>query len=603
MVGRGKNGETREVEDANTWREHLSLRLARVLTVLYFFAMVLVAITMHGTWQGNAIVGVGCLGVIVAGVPAVTGKPKGTLRAWLLIGPSLSVALLGFALVGFLSGPAVVLTFTLMMAGLLLGNRVMLVLSVIVALGLCVIAWAMIYSVIPAPNARDISMTHAVPWLRTILVTFLAVAFLGNLLIEIVARMERSLAQAHKETRLREQADRAKAEAEIRSLEAKQLETIGRLAAGVAHDFNNNLTAIIGCAELLREDCSTDASKRELVDDILKSSRRAAELTGQLLAYARKAKIELVPTDIHQLLEAAVALLRRSIDPRVQVIAQLQAENSVVLADATLLENALLNLLVNARDAMPNGGQLTLATTTYNVAEGTPEAARGLSVGTHILIEVLDTGQGIGQEHLPKVFEPFFTTKPVGKGTGLGLSAVYGTIKTLSGSIEVESEPGCGTAFRIMLPCVAANLVSLKVETAFPVTGSGQILLVDDDVAVRKTAVLTLQSLGYEVTMASDGTVALELLRASPGRFDLVLLDLRMPKLSGEATFDELRKLAPTLPVLVWSGYGDEQAVAAMLRKGAVGFIQKPYRIPELSRLVEQAIHRKAESKWASNNG
>src|ERR1039458_9912516 len=199
MVGRRENGETREVEDSNTWHEHLSLRLARVLTVLYLCAIILVVSTMHGTWQGNAITGVGCLGVVVAGVPAVTGKPKGTLRAWLLIGSSLAVAFVCFALVGFLSGPAVVLTLTLMMAGLLLGNRVMLVLSVTVAGGLCVIAWAMIHSVIPAPNALDISMTHAVPWLRTILVTFLAVAFMGNLLIEIVGRMERSLTQAHKE--------------------------------------------------------------------------------------------------------------------------------------------------------------------------------------------------------------------------------------------------------------------------------------------------------------------------------------------------------------------------------------------------------------------
>jgi len=602
MVGRGEDGKVPEVEDSNTWREHLSLRLARVLTVLYLCTLTLVAMAMHGTWQGNVITGAGCLGVVISGVPAVTGKPKGTLRAWLLIGPCVAVALLGFALVGFLSGPAVVLTLTLMIAGLLLGKRVMLVLSAIVVAGLCVIAWAMIHSVIPAPNARDISMTHAVPWLRTILVTFLAVGLLGSLLIEIVGRMERSLAQAHKETRLREQAERAKAEAEIISLEAKQLETIGRLAAGVAHDFNNNLTAIIGCAELLKEDCSNDDSKRELVEDILKSSRRAAELTRQLLAYARKAKIELVQTDIHQLLEATVALLRRSIDPRVQIITQLQAENFTVLADATLLENALLNLLVNAGDAMPDGGRLTVATTTYGVAAGSPEALRGLSTGTHILIEVLDTGLGIVQEHLPKVFDPFFTTKPIGRGTGLGLAAVYGTIKALSGSIEVESEPNCGTAFRIMLPCVVAKLVSFRAETAYPIRGSGEILLVDDDLAVRKTAVMTLQSLGYQVTTAPDGSVALELLTHSPDRFDLVLLDLRMPKLSGEATFDGLRRLVPTLPVLIWSGYGDEQEVAELLRKGAVGFIQKPYRVAELSRLVEQAIQVKPESKVSSHS-
>ncbi len=543
----------------------------------------------------------GCMCLALASIPALTGHPKGKPLAWLIVSPLVVVSLIGYALVGFLSGPSVVMTLTLVLAGLLLGKRIMLVLSAFIAAALSVIAWAMIHAYIPEPNAQDISMTHAGSWVRTIALSFLAIGLLGSLMIELVERLEHSLAQARSETRLREQAERDKAQAEVTSLQAKQLETIGRLAAGVAHDFNNNLTAIIGCAELLKDECSNRGFTTELVDDILSSSRRAAELTRQLLAYSRKAQMELAPTDLHQLLKDAVTLLRRSIDPRVKIETQLQADNSTLLADATLLENALLNLLVNASDAMPDGGKLTVATTTYDVVEESADCLRGLSPGMHILIEVLDTGLGIEPENLPKIFDPFFTTKPVGKGTGLGLAAVFGTIQSHNGSIEVESEPQFGTAFRIMLPCVTSEHINFRRESTLVVKGSGKILLVDDDLAVSRVAVATLQRLGYEVTTAADGIYALEVVEASPQRFDLVLLDLRMPKMSGEATFDALRNIAPTLPILIWSGYGAEPELAAMLQRGAVGFVQKPYRIADLSRIIDQAIQTGSNRKLIGN--
>ena len=586
-------------EDPTAWREHLSTRLARALTLLYLAGTVVVLTTMHGHWEGTTMTALGCMCLVLAGIPALTGQPKGRELAWLIVSPLVITSLTAYALVGFLSGPSTVLTLTLMLAGLLLGKRAMLALSAIAGVGLSIIALAMVNAWIPQPNAQDISVMHAGSWLRTIALTFLAIGLLGSMMIELVERMERSLAQAQAETRLREQAEKDKAQTEVTSLQAKQLETIGRLAAGVAHDFNNNLTAIIGCAELLKEECSNNRSAAELAEDILMSSRRAAELTGQLLAYSRKAPMELVTTDIHRVLKGAVNLLRRSIDPRVKIVTELQAENSEILADATLLENALLNLLVNASDAMPDGGRLTIATVTYNVVEGSADRLRGLSPGMHILIEVLDTGFGIDSEILPKIFDPFFTTKPVGKGTGLGLAAVFGTVQAHSGSIEVESEPDCGTAFRIILPCVKSEPVRFKRESTSLVKGSGEILLVDDDLAVSRAVIATLQSLGYGVTPAADGNIALELLEASPQRFGLVLLDLRMPNMSGEATFDALRNLAPRLPILIWSGCGAQPEVASMLERGAAGFIQKPYRIAELSRIVHQAIQSGLNRKLA----
>jgi CheY-like chemotaxis protein len=208
------------------------------------------------------------------------------------------------------------------------------------------------------------------------------------------------------------------------------------------------------------------------------------------------------------------------------------------------------------------------------------------------VLEVVDTGRGIPREQLPHIFDPFFTTKPVGKGTGLGLAAVAGTIKAHGGSIEVNSDVDAGTAFRMYLPCTEPEGVVEPVGATAVVPGEGEILLIEDDAMVSMTAIATLQSFGYLVTHAQDGKTALEQVSAHPGRFQLALLDLRMPGLSGEATFQKLRDLEPSLPVLIWSGYGAEQDVSSMLKKGAVGFVQKPYRVADLSRTVAEKIRR-----------
>jgi CheY-like chemotaxis protein len=319
----------------------------------------------------------------------------------------------------------------------------------------------------------------------------------------------------------------------------------------------------------------------------LQASQRSAELTRQLLAYSRKAQMLLTPTDLHHLIDNTVVLLRRSIDPRVNVVTELRAARAIVAADSALLESALLNLLLNACDAMPNGGTLTIATSTsagLPSFEDTPPNRKAA-----LLLEVSDTGVGVKPEALPHIFDPFFTTKPIGRGTGLGLAAVAGTIKAHGGKIEVESEPGRGSCFRVLLPCTEERPTSRPPSNDIQ-RGSGEILLVDDDAMVSLTAVATLRSFGYTVTHAPEGKVALELVHDQPQRFRLVLLDLRMPGMSGEQTFDGLRALNPNLRVLIWSGYGAEQDVAAMLRRGAVGFVQKPYRVAELSRKIAEAM-------------
>ncbi len=581
--------EPGEGDEALAWRNDLALKLIRALLVIFAASAFVIWFAMARVESRNRLVIIALVAAVLVAIPAVTGRPRGTARGWILIVPSVVTALAGYAHVGSLSGPGVCLTVTLMLAGLLLGQRAMIGLTVASVVVVAGIAWAMVTGRLAAPNPIDVDMTLARTWLRSAGVSFFAISLFGGLMVAVVTRMERSLRLARQETLRREQAERARAEAELQAVESKQLEMVGRLAAGVAHDFNNNLTAIMGSAELLNMELPEQSGARELSDSILQASQRLAELTRQLLAYSRKARMLQTPTDLHLVIEQAVTLARRSMDPNITIVAELNARHTTVAGDAALLQSAVLNLLVNARDAMPNGGKLTVATASVEL---TRSSAKGLPVGTCVVLEVIDTGRGIPKDQVPHIFDPFFTTKPVGKGTGLGLAAVAGTVKAHGGSVEVNSDVAAGTAFRVYLPCTEPEGATAAPSGTAVVRGEGEILLIEDDAMVSMTAVATLQSFGYSVTHAADGKTAIEHVSAHPGRFQLALLDLRMPGLSGEATFEKLHELEASLPVLIWSGYGAEQDVSSMLKRGAVGFVQKPYRVADLSRTVAQKIRR-----------
>jgi signal transduction histidine kinase/ActR/RegA family two-component response regulator len=579
----------REDDEALAWRNQLALRLIRAFTLVFAASAPVIWFFIGKSESRSRLVLCALAASAFVAVPALTGRPRGAARSWIVIAPALMLAFVGYLQVGVLSGPAAALTITLMLAGLLLGGRVMIGLTIVAGVVLSWMAWAVVTGHLPAPNAADVDMTLGRTWARSLGVTFLANSLFGGLMVAVVSRMERSLRLARQETLRREQAERARAEAELQAIESKQLEMVGRLAAGVAHDFNNNLTAIMGSAELLKLELPEQGSAHELSDSILQASQRLAELTRQLLAYSRKARMLQTPTDLHAVITEAVSLARRSMDPNITIVTELGAQRAIIAGDASLLQSAVLNLLINARDAMPNGGKLTVATTSLEL---TRSSSKGLPAGLCVVLEVLDTGRGIPPEQVPHIFDPFFTTKPVGKGTGLGLAAVAGTVKAHGGSIEVNSDVDAGTAFRIYLPCSEPEGVVEPVTATAIVHGEGEILLIEDDAMVSMTAIATLQSFGYRVTHAKDGKTALEHVSAHPGRFQLALLDLRMPGLSGEATFEKLRDFEPSLPVLIWSGYGAEQDVSSMLKNGAVGFVQKPYRVAELSRTVADKIRR-----------
>ncbi len=382
-------------------------------------------------------------------------------------------------------------------------------------------------------------------------------------------------------------------ELEERVRQAQKMDAVGQLAGGVAHDFNNMLAAIVGYGQLLQESLAPeDSDGQRYVASILRAANRSADLVRKLLDFSRKGKRESRPVDVHQLIGEVVGLLQHGIDRSIQVSAQFGAARHDVMGDAAQLQNALLNLGLNARDAMPDGGTLVFRTSVMDLdgtrlSEG-PLAARP---GPYLRIDVIDTGQGMDSQTQRRIFEPFFTTKEVGKGTGLGLAAVYGALQDHHGAIEVESAPESGSCFRLFLPLSNGERVPETGGAALTTAGhGGTVLVVEDERILRDLAVSVLTRLGYTVLLASDGLDAERVLGENLDRVDLVLLDLIMPRRGGAETFPALRAIAPQLRVMIVSGFSRDERVSEMLAAGAAGFLQKPYTREDLAHAVARAL-------------
>jgi len=429
-------------------------------------------------------------------------------------------------------------------------------------------------------------IVRSILWVVAVLAALLAGSFLWSW------SLRRRVSERTRELR-RQLTERKRAEDERRRLaeqlqQAQKMEAIGQLAGGVAHDFNNILTAIQGNAELLRLSVRKGSDEEQMVHQIVQSSRRAADLTHQLLAFARKGKFQMVLLDIHDTIYEVVSILQHSIDRRIRVQLDLSAQPSMVLGDRTQLHSALLNLGVNARDAMPNGGELTFATETCTVDEEYLRAHRpGVQPGRYVRISVSDTGTGMDKWTRQRVFEPFFTTKQVGQGTGLGLASVYGCVRSHRGGIEVDSRAGKGSTFRVLLPL--AGRPGTGAEAAAedqPVRGSGHVLVVDDEEMVRDYARRLLESLGYTVSTCNDGAEAVAYYRKHHGEIGLVILDLVMPRLDGRQTFRRMRQIDPEVRAILSSGYSEDYAAQGGAEEGVLDFLAKPFRIEEVSRMV-----------------
>ncbi len=387
--------------------------------------------------------------------------------------------------------------------------------------------------------------------------------------------------------------------------QAQKLDALGQLAGGIAHDFNNMLTGIMGYAELLSLQIEEGSPLRASLAPIQKGAEQAAALIQKLLAFSRKKEMVTASMDIHEPIRSAIALLERTIDRRIQIVADLHASPSFVVGDPILLQNAflnlavnagqieqvLVNLAVNARDAMPNGGTLIFHTVNVDLDEAFCRKYPTLhKPGKFIRIDVRDTGVGIPQEQFDLIFEPFFTTKPEEQGTGLGLAAVYGIIKDHRGAVTVTSEIGKGTEFQIFLPMESGSPSDESKPPDRLIRGHGHILVVDDEDLVRNMAHALLTALGYSVSLAEDGEQAISLYTLEKEHISLVLLDMVMPKIGGRDVFLRLREINPDVKVLFTSGFQREMTVDELVEMGAAGFLQKPFHQTTLSQAVANAL-------------
>ena len=391
---------------------------------------------------------------------------------------------------------------------------------------------------------------------------------------------------------VRDITEKRKLESQLR--QAQKMEAIGQLAGGVAHDFSNMLTAIMGFGSLLRMNIEKESPLLPYIEQILASTQKAGELTQNLLTFSRKQVIEPRPIRLNDAVRTVEKLLLRLIGESIRVSIEL-ADDPIILADPGQVEQALMNLATNAKDAMPDGGLLSIETKVVRLDEEYIKAYPYIEPGTYAVLTVSDTGSGIDEKIKERVFEPFFTTKEVGQGTGLGLSMVYGMVKQHNGYINVYSEQNRGTTFKIYLPVIEAEVENVQFKTLPPPKGGSEtILIAEDEADVRKAIREILESFGYKVIEAMDGVNAIEVFAANRDRIQLLLLDLIMPNKNGKEAYEEIKKLNPKVKALFMTGYAASIIHKQGILETGLDLIAKPIAPYGLLRKVRKVLDKPA---------
>ena len=379
---------------------------------------------------------------------------------------------------------------------------------------------------------------------------------------------------------------------EQRLRHSEKMKAIGQLAGGVAHDFNNQLTGVSGYTDLLSDRLNGDETAARYVEQIQVAVRRAASLTQQLLTFARQENQISEVVDLNAIAKEAIGILERSIDKKIAIVRNLDARHATVVGDASRLQSAILNLALNARDALPRGGQLWITSETVELdAAFMARQTLPVEAGRYVMLEVGDDGEGMSREVLDRLYEPFFTTKEKGHGTGLGLSAVYGAVKSHRGTIDLRSEVGKGTVVRLYLP-LHEGASKEAPESPPPATlpRGLRVMVVEDEEPLRTMLALILRNLGCEVVTFENGARAADYYATRSSNVDLVILDMRMPVMDGTGTFHALHAVNPAVKVLLASGHSVMGAAQALLQSGAKGFVQKPYRRQTLIEKIQEVL-------------
>ncbi|MBN2399990.1 MAG: PAS domain S-box protein [Candidatus Aminicenantes bacterium] len=390
---------------------------------------------------------------------------------------------------------------------------------------------------------------------------------------------------------IRDITERRKLEQQL--FHAQKMESIGTMAGGIAHDFNNILGGIMGFASLMKTKMSLDHPFYNYVDIIERGTQRAAELTSQLLTLAMGGTYNIIPVNLNDIILDTINMLSRLFDRSLRVETNLDEKLPTVEADFVLMQQVLMNLLMNASDALPQGGLITIETQVEAINHDIPSKPGDIPYGRYVVVSVSDNGVGIEPNLIERIFDPFFSTKGKGKGTGLGLAVVYGVLKNLSGFIKVYSEPGKGSIFRVYLP-VSGRPLGEKVtpEVKEILEGNESILIVDDETDIRELARDIFVEHGYRILLAEDGEKACEIYAEKHAEIDLVLLDMVMPNLGGLETFLTLRTINPQVKVILSSGYSENGRAQEIIRYGVSDFIQKPYQVHKLLAMVRQVLAR-----------
>jgi two-component system cell cycle sensor histidine kinase/response regulator CckA len=398
----------------------------------------------------------------------------------------------------------------------------------------------------------------------------------------------RARARQHQVRRYLE--ERARAEEQERR--RQRIEAIGSLAGGVAHEVNNMLAVMLGFSDIALRQLPPGSPAAADLQEVIRAGERAARITQQLLAFSRQQPNQPVVLSVAAVVRELLKLLHQTLGPDYQLVLDLPADLPSVRADRTQVEQVLINLVLNARDATPPGGTISVVAETVELdaAYARRHAGVALRQGPYVMLAVTDTGKGMDAETRERAFEPFYTTKGVGQGTGLGLSTVYGIVKQAAGYVWIYSEPGHGTSVKVYLPAVLATERSADRRRRAGLHGEERILVVEDEEMVRQMACRTLEEFGYTVLEAGDGGAALDLLDSLEERVDLVLCDIVMPGVSGPALGAAIAERAPGVPIVYMSGYPSQDVARRQLVPAGAAFIQKPFRTEELAAKVRAAL-------------
>jgi len=413
---------------------------------------------------------------------------------------------------------------------------------------------------------------------------------LKSSLMRLSAAVESALKRREAEKQ-KEEALEALRHSQEQLRQAQKLEALGRLAGGIAHDFNNLLTVIGGYADLLLNASALDDDSREKMAEVSEASERAAALVRQLLAFSRKQILQPEVLNPNEVLSSIAKMLRRLIGEHIEIAISLGEDVGKIYADPSQIEQILINLVVNARDAMPNGGKITIVTENVDLDQTYADMHIAIKPGPYVMLAVSDSGVGMNAETREHIFEPFFTTKEVGKGTGLGLSMIYGIVKQSGGNIWVYSELGKGTTFKVYLPRIDAKpTINKQVKEQSGIRGTETILLVEDEEMVRRLTYNVLTSRGYRVLAAKNGDEAIAIGRNHAGSIDLLLTDVVMPGLGGKDLTNIIKSFRHEIGVLFMSGYTDDAIIHHGVLESGTNFIEKPFTADKLVAKVEQVL-------------